>query len=115
MKAQGRLDIGHVVFESRAGNVVMPGPLAAITLPGVAAHAMQAPDASLFEQAWLSGKHSSFRRGHVFRGVEGEAGQHGDCGIAAERSYFLALISSRQGMSRVFNDGASILGGNVEQ
>src|SRR6266581_3151326 len=57
MQSQGRLYVGHVVFEARTHHVVVPRTFAPVTFPGIAAHTMQAPDACVLDQFGVSGEH----------------------------------------------------------
>src|SRR5438046_2852573 len=68
--------IGHVVFESSAHHVVVPRTFAAITLPGVAAHTVQAPNAGSFDPFHISGQHSTFGGSHVLGGIERKTSHH---------------------------------------
>src|SRR5580700_2288025 len=72
VKADGRLDISHVVLESRVKYFVVPGPSHAVSLPGVPAHAVQAPGPGLFNGIRETGQHAAFGSRYVFRGVEGK-------------------------------------------
>jgi len=106
--ADGGLDVGEVVLVSEGGDLVVPGSLRGVALPGIARDPVQPehlhPGGKLVV---IGGDHSAFARGEVLRGVEGEGGG------GANRTDALAAVLRRQGMGGVFDDAEPVLGGHL--
>src|ERR1700722_10343562 len=60
------LRVGHVVFEARAVNLVIPGSLSVVPFPCAMTHTVQAPQAGFLHGLCRAGEHASFARGQAF-------------------------------------------------
>src|SRR3989442_11754149 len=68
-QAQRGLDVGHVVLEARQQHLVEPAAPLVVTLPGVAAHPVEADDPRAGEEIRIAREHSTLGRREVLGGV----------------------------------------------
>ena len=76
---------------------------------------MQRPNASVIDQFGGASEHATFSSGHVFGRVKGKTGECRDRRCVCHRADGAAFIDRRQSMGRIFNDGAVMRGGNIEE
>ncbi len=92
------LDVGHVVLEARDQDLVEPAAALVVTLPGVAAHAVQTDHARPGQELRIGGEHPALAGREILGGVEAE----GDgIPLAADGS---PLVAGGQRVGRVLDD-----------
>src|SRR6185436_7053500 len=100
--------VSQVVFVSRGQDVVSPGALSRVALPGVVTDAVQTHDAhAVGILIIVRGDHSSLTGGDGLGGIKRETRD------IANGPYHLAAITRRQGVGRVFYNGQIVLSCDV--
>ena len=102
-------DVSQIIFVAWANNFIIPGAFVRISIPRIQADTMQTHDShAIGPLRILSRCHSSFARRDRLRCIEGKTGD------VTDRSNFLALITGRKRMCRIFDDFQIVLFGDFQ-
>src|SRR5206468_3213975 len=98
LNTDGRRQVRQVVFVARGENLIVPGPLGRVPLPGVLADPVEAHDPHTLGPLWVLGRrHAAFARRDRLGGIKGEAGD------IANGANPLLLKTSRQRVRGIFD------------
>src|SRR4029077_19477341 len=100
-QSEGRLQVGQVVLVASLLDFVAPVAVAGVTIPGIAADAMEAQQADAFGKGGVrGGDHAALARCESLRSVEAESRER------ADGSNHLADVAGRKGGGSIFDGGA---------